>query len=67
MVWIVGATKDALHRRVCSGARFDLISDANSGDLDTALGLTERYCVVLQTIRSSPEATVSYRALGGES
>jgi hypothetical protein len=30
-------------------------------DLDTALRLTERYCVVLQTIRSSPATTVSYR------
>jgi len=42
---------------------FDLISDANPADLDTALSLTERYCVVLQTIRSSPATTISYRAL----
>jgi len=46
---------------------FDLISDANAADLDTALRLTERYCVVLQTIRSSPATTVSCRTRVEES
>ena len=46
---------------------FDLVSDADATDLDAALRLTERYCVVLQTIRSSPETTASYRTLGGVS
>jgi uncharacterized OsmC-like protein len=42
---------------------FDLLSDASAADLETVLRLTERYCVVLQTIRRSPETTVSYRRL----
>ena len=45
---------------------FDLVSAASSADLDTALRLTERYCVVLQTIQRPPETTVSYRQLGSE-
>jgi uncharacterized OsmC-like protein len=40
---------------------FDLVSDASEADLDAVLRLTERYCVVLQTIRRSPETTMSYR------
>jgi uncharacterized OsmC-like protein len=39
--------------------RFDLTSDASEEQLDTLLRLTERYCVVLQTIASGPEVTVS--------
>jgi hypothetical protein len=31
--------------------------------LDTLLRLTERYCVVLQTIQRSPATSVSYRRL----
>ena len=38
---------------------FDLVSEASATDLDTLVSLTERYCVVLQTIRHSPETTVS--------
>jgi uncharacterized OsmC-like protein len=34
--------------------RFDLESDASDEELDTLLRLTERYCVVYQTIASSP-------------
>ena len=46
--------------------RFDLESEANAEDLETVLRLTERYCVVLQTIQSSAETTMSYRQLAGE-
>jgi len=35
--------------------RFDLDTDADDEQLDTLLALTERYCVVLQTLSSSPE------------
>jgi uncharacterized OsmC-like protein len=35
--------------------RFDLDSDATPEQLDTLKKLTERYCVVFQTLRSSPE------------
>src|SRR3954470_164248 len=39
--------------------RFELDTDASSEQLDTLLRLTERYCVVLQTLRSSPDVSVS--------
>jgi uncharacterized OsmC-like protein len=38
--------------------RFELDSDATPEQLDTLLKLTERYCVVLQTLSSSPEVTI---------
>lgn len=38
---------------------FEVESDASDEDLATLLTLTERYCVVLQTIRSAPEVTAS--------
>jgi uncharacterized OsmC-like protein len=36
---------------------FDLDTDAETEQLDTLVRLTERYCVVLQTLRQSPEVT----------
>ncbi|HEV2085589.1 MAG TPA: OsmC family protein [Gemmatimonadales bacterium] len=39
--------------------RFELETDASPEQLDTLLKLTERYCVVLQTLRSSPVITTS--------
>ncbi len=39
--------------------RFDLDSDATPEQLATLLRLTERYCVVLQTLRATPRITVS--------
>ena len=39
--------------------RFELDSAADDEQLDTLLRLTERYCVVLQTIASPPELSVS--------
>ena len=41
--------------------RFDLQSDASDDELATLERLTERYCVVLQTLASSPELEVSHR------
>lgn len=38
---------------------FDLDTDASDEQLDTLIKLTERYCVVLQTITVSPEIRVS--------
>jgi uncharacterized OsmC-like protein len=38
---------------------FDLTTDATEEQLATLLRLTERYCVVFQTLRQSPELTVS--------
>jgi uncharacterized OsmC-like protein len=39
--------------------RFDLDTDATAEQLGTLLKLTERYCVVLQTLRTAPETSVS--------
>ena len=40
-----------------------LASDASDEQLATLIRLTERYCVVYQTLRSTPEITVSRSAL----
>jgi uncharacterized OsmC-like protein len=39
--------------------KFDLDSDEPQERIDTLLKLTERYCVVFQTINAKPELTVS--------
>jgi uncharacterized OsmC-like protein len=39
--------------------RFDLESDASDQELATLQEKTERYCVVLQTLASSPSLSVS--------
>jgi uncharacterized OsmC-like protein len=38
---------------------FDLVTGAAAAELDTLIRLTERYCVVLQTLTHSPTVTVS--------
>jgi uncharacterized OsmC-like protein len=40
--------------------RFELDTDAGPEQLDSLLSLTERYCVVYQTLRQSPELSASY-------
>jgi len=57
----LGVSKDAPVGFEAIRLRFDLVSPANAEDLDTVLRLTERYCVVLQTLLHSPETTVSYQ------
>lgn len=39
--------------------RFDINSDATKAQLDQLLELTDRYCVVLQTIQNRPKTTVT--------
>ena len=39
---------------------FNLESDANQEQLDTLVKLTERYCVVYQSISSTPAISISY-------
>ena len=39
---------------------FEVESDASDEELDTLLRLTERYCVVYQTIASPPELTATW-------
>jgi uncharacterized OsmC-like protein len=43
---------------------FDLATDATEEQLATLLRLTERYCVVYQTLRQPPEIIVSRNAAG---
>lgn len=38
---------------------FDLVSGATAEELETLLRLTERYCVVFQTLRNPPQMSVS--------
>ena len=40
--------------------RFSLDTDAGAEQLQSLIRLTERYCVVYQTLRRSPEMTISY-------
>jgi uncharacterized OsmC-like protein len=44
--------------------QFDLDTDAPADKVATLIRLTERYCVVYQTLRQSPEISVSYAAGG---
>jgi uncharacterized OsmC-like protein len=41
---------------------FDLDTTASAEEVATLIRLTERYCVVLQTLKSSPATSVSVRA-----
>jgi uncharacterized OsmC-like protein len=40
--------------------RFEFESDASPDELATLIRLTERYCVVLQTLRAAPTISVTY-------
>ena len=42
--------------------RFELDTDADEEQLKSLIRLTERYCVVYQTLRRSPEIAISYQA-----
>ena len=44
---------------------FDLQTSASDDDLHTLLRLTERYCVVFQTIATSPELTTTWARTTG--
>jgi uncharacterized OsmC-like protein len=56
----LGVSKDAPVGFSAIRLHFDLVSDASTEDLETVLRFTERYCVVLQTLRGSPEWRTSY-------
>jgi uncharacterized OsmC-like protein len=43
--------------------RFDVDSDATQDLLDSLLELTERYCVVYQTLIHSPQFSISYQRM----
>ena len=44
--------------------KFDLQTDASEDQVATLLRLTERYCVVFQTLAGSPALSVTYSATG---
>ncbi len=46
---------------------FELETDASDEDLDTLLRLTERYCVVYQTIAAAPTLALSWTRAPGRS
>jgi uncharacterized OsmC-like protein len=54
----LAVAKDAPVGFTAIRVRFDLDTDATDDQLDTLLRLTERYCVVLQTLVRSPELRV---------
>jgi uncharacterized OsmC-like protein len=54
----LSVAKDAPVGFTAIRVHFDLDTDATDEQLDTLLRLTERYCVVLQTIVSSPTISV---------
>jgi len=43
--------------------RFDLETDAPQDQLDRLLNLTDRYCVIFQTIQNSPRTSVRISAV----
>jgi uncharacterized OsmC-like protein len=45
--------------------RFELDTDASEEQLATLMKLTERYCVVYQTLRSAPPVEVTHRVNSG--
>ena len=59
----LGVAKDAPVGFQRIRLNFALASDASDEQLATLIRLTERYCVVYQTLRSTPEITVSRSAV----
>ena len=57
----LGVAKDARVGFVQINLRFEVDSDVPQEKLDQLLKLTERYCVVYQTIRSGPPVEVSLK------
>ena len=57
----LGVAKDAPVGFAQIRLRFDLDTDAAQDKLDQLLKLTERYCVVYQTIRSGPPVAITLK------
>src|SRR6266571_304904 len=57
----LGVAKDAPVGFAAIRLRFDVETDAPQDKLDLLLKLTERYCVVYQTIRNGPKVAVSMK------
>jgi uncharacterized OsmC-like protein len=58
----LGVAKDAPVGFKSIRLHFDLDTDASAEQLTTLVRLTERYCVVYQTLRQPPEILVSHSA-----
>ena len=58
----LGVAKDAPVGFARIRVRFDLDTDASDEQIATLLRLTERYCVVYQTLRQAPAMSVSWSA-----
>jgi len=56
----LGVSKEASVGFQCIRLHFDLESDANQEQLESLIKLTERYCVVYQTISSTPTISITY-------
>jgi len=56
----LGVSKEAPVGFKSINMNFDLDTDANEEQLATLLKLTERYCVVFQTLNNKPDIVVSY-------
>lgn len=61
----LGVAKDAPVGFQRIRLHFDLDTDASEEQLSTLMRLTERYCVVFQTLRQSPEVRVSHDVVAG--
>jgi uncharacterized OsmC-like protein len=61
----LGVSKEAPVGFTAIRLRFDLDTDAKEEQLASLIRLTERYCVVYQTLRQSPEFTLSISSCAG--
>jgi uncharacterized OsmC-like protein len=61
----LGVAKDAPVGFRAIRLRFELDTDASADQVATLMKLTERYCVVLQTLRAPPEIITTHRVGGG--
>jgi len=59
----LGVVKDAPVGFCGIRLRFDLDTDAPQDQLDQLLKLTERYCVIYQTLRSGPPVAISLKRM----
>ena len=61
----LGVSKEAAVGFETIELRFDLDTDATAEQLETLLRLTERYCVIYQTLSRPPGIEISHRVEGG--
>ena len=62
----LGVSRDAPVGFTDIRLRFDLETGAPPADVERLVKLTERYCVVYQTLRSSPQMRMNYSSAGHE-